>query len=150
NYVSFVRDNSLWIPSGPIDGTRLSLTAGLSSDFSNSRFDSFLLAGDLRNYLRLGRRATLASRFYGFYSDGDRPRRVNIGGSTGLRGYPNFGNMIGSRAWMTNHELRFPLLNRLVFGTPFGDLTFPEFQGALFGDLGRAWFGAGATRPTVG
>src|SRR5690606_17132295 len=87
---------------------------------------------------------------YGFYSDGDRPRRVNIGGSTGLRGYPNFGNMIGSRAWMTNHELRFPLLNRLVFGTPFGDLTFPEFQGALFGDLGRAWFGAGATRPTVG
>ncbi|HEU4830005.1 MAG TPA: hypothetical protein VFT04_12495 [Gemmatimonadales bacterium] len=150
NYVSYVRDNSLWIPSGPIDGTRLALTAGLSSDFSNARFDSFLLSGDLRSYLRLGRRSTFASRLYGFYSGGDRPRRVNIGGSVGLRGYPNFGHIIGSRAWMANHELRFPLLNRLVFGTPFGDVVFPEFQGAFFGDVGRAWFGSGSTRPTIG
>ncbi|HEX6643982.1 MAG TPA: hypothetical protein VF037_04855, partial [Gemmatimonadales bacterium] len=150
NYVSYVRDNSLWIPSGPIDGTRLSVTAGLSSDFSNARFDSFLLTGDLRRYFRLGRRSTFASRLYGFYSGGDRPRRVNLGGSVGLRGFPNFGRILGSRAWMANHEIRFPLLNRLVFGTPFGDVVFPEFQGALFGDVGRAWFGSGSSRPTIG
>ncbi|HEU5049447.1 MAG TPA: hypothetical protein VFU00_03920, partial [Gemmatimonadales bacterium] len=150
NYVSYVRDNSLWIPSGPIDGLRFSLTAGVSSDFSNARHDSFLFAGDLRRYFRLGRRSTFASRLYGFYSGGDRPRRVNIGGSVGLRGYPNFGHIIGSHAWMANHEVRFPLLNRLVFGTPIGDITFPEFQGAFFADLGRAWFESGSSRPTIG
>ncbi len=33
HYLSYVHDNSLWIPSGPIDGTRFSITAGISNDF---------------------------------------------------------------------------------------------------------------------
>lgn len=150
NYVSFVRDNSLWVASGPIDGTRFSLTAGVASDFSNARFDSYLFSGDLRRYLRLGRRSALATRVFGFYSEGDRPRRVNIGGTVGLRGYPNFGTIVGSKAWMVNEELRFPLLNHLVFGTPLGDIVFPEIQAALFADIGRAWFEDGSGRPVVG
>jgi hypothetical protein len=150
NYVSFVRDNSLWVASGPIDGTRFAVTGGLASDFSNGRFDSFLLSGDLRRYLRWGRRSAIATRLFGFYSGGDRPRRVNIGGTVGLRGYPNYGNIVGSKAWMINNELRFPLLNRLVFGTALGDVAFPEFQGALFADVGRAWFESSSVRPTIG
>ncbi len=86
HYLSFVQDNSLWIPSGPIDGSRFSITAGISSDFTNSRFDSYLLSGDWRRYFRLGRHSTYAVRGYGFYSGGDRPRRINIGGTLGLRG----------------------------------------------------------------
>ena len=150
NYVSYVRDNSLWIASGPIDGLRFSATAGIASDFTNARFDSWLFSGDLRRYFRLGRSSALATRLFGFYSGGDRPRRVNIGGTVGLRGYPNYGNILGSKAWMVNNELRFPLLRHLTFGTPFGDLRFPEFQGALFADIGRAWFEASSERPTIG
>ncbi len=150
NYVSFVRDNSLWIASGPIDGFRLALTAGVASDFTNARFDNYLLSADMRRYFRLGRRVTYATRLFGFYSGGDRPRRLNIGGSGGLRGYPNFGHIIGAKTWMVNQELRFPLLNRLVLGTPAGDIVFPEFQGALFVDVGQAWLTNRDTRPMLG
>ena len=128
HYMSYVHDNSLWIPSGPIDGTRFSFTAGISSDFTNSRFDSYLLSGDWRRYFRLGRRSTYAVRTLGFYSGGDRPRRINIGGTLGLRGYPQFGHILGSHAFMLNQELRFPVLTHLTLGTPFGDLDSPRYR----------------------
>jgi hypothetical protein len=148
--LSFVHDNSLWVNSGPIDGGRLSITAGLSNDFTNSRFDSYLVSADWRRYLRLGRRSAWALRGYGFYSGGDRPRRTNIGGTLSLRGYPQFGYIVGSQALMANQEVRFPLLNRLTLGTPLGDLTFPEIQAALFTDLGKATFETSSDRATLG
>jgi len=150
HYLSYVHDNSLWIPSGPIDGTRFSLTAGISSDFSNSRFDSYLLSADWRRYFRMGRRSAYAVRTMGFYSGGDRPRRINIGGTLGLRGYPQFGYILGSHAFMLNQELRFPLLTHLTLGTPFGDVDFPEIQGGLFADVGKATFPSVAERDLLG
>ena len=41
---------------------------------------------------------------------------------------------------MLNQELRFPVLTHLTLGTPFGDLDFPEIQGGLFVDVGKATF----------
>jgi hypothetical protein len=150
HYLSFVHDNSLWIPSGPIDGGRFSITAGISSDFTNSRFDSYLLSGDWRRYLRLGRHSTYAVRGYGFYSGGDRPRRTNIGGTLGLRGYPEFGYIVGTRAYMLNQEVRFPLLTHLTLGTPFGDVDFPEIQAGLFADVGKALLHEDSNRALLG
>jgi hypothetical protein len=150
HYLSYVHDNSLWINSGPIDGGRLSLTAGLSNDFTNSRFDSYVVSADWRRYLRLGSRSTWALRGYGFYSGGDRPRRTNIGGTLALRGYPQFGYIVGSQAYMANQEVRFPLLTHLTLGTPLGDLDFPEIQGALFTDVGKATFESSPDRAVLG
>ncbi len=150
HYLSYVRDNSLWIPSGPIDGGRLAITAGVSSDFSNSRFDSYLVSGDWRHYFRMGQRSTWALRGYGFYSAGDRPRRVNLGGTLGLRGYPQFGYIVGSEAFMFNQEIRIPLLTHLTLGTPLGDLDFPEIQAGLFTDLGQAKFSTSPGRALLG
>jgi hypothetical protein len=150
HFLSYVHDNSLWVNSGPIDGGRFSLTAGLSNDFTNSRFDSYLVSADWRRYLRLGRRSTWALRAYGFYSGGDRPRRTNLGGSLGLRGYPQFGYIVGSQAYMANQEIRFPLLTHLTLGTPFGDLGLPEIQGALFTDVGKATFETSSDRAVLG
>lgn len=150
NYVSYIQDNSLWLPSGPIDGGRFRITGGVSSDFSNSRFDSYLLNVDIRRYLRLGTRSAIAIRANGWYSGGDRPRRINIGGSLGLRGYPPYGRIVGSRAFLLNQELRFPLLSYLTFGTPLGAVTFPELQGAFFFDLGKAWFREPSDRALLG
>ena len=150
HYLSYVRDNALWIPSGPIDGGRFAVTAGVSSDFSNSRFDSYLISGDWRQYLRLGRRSAWALRAYGFYSGGDRPRRINIGGTLGLRGYPQFGYIVGSEAFMFNQEVRVPLLTHLTLGTPFGDVDFPEIQGGLFTDVGQARFSTTTDRALLG
>ena len=150
NYLSYIHDNSLWVPSGPIDGGRFRLTGGVSSDFSNSRFDSYLVNVDVRRYLRLGTRSTYAVRANGWYSGGDRPRRINIGGSLGLRGYPPYGRIVGSRAFLLNQEIRFPLLRYLTFGTPVGAVTFPELQGAFFFDVGKAWFREPSDRALLG
>jgi WD40-like Beta Propeller Repeat len=148
--LSYVHDNSLWVNSGPIDGRRLSITVGLSNDFSNSRFDSYLVTADLRRYFRLGRRTAWALRGYGFYSGGDRPRRTNIGGTVALRGYPQFGYIVGSEAFMANQEVRFPLLTHLTLGTPLGDLDLPEIQGAFFTDVGKATFETSPNRAVIG
>jgi hypothetical protein len=150
HFLSYVHDNALWISSGPIDGSRFSVTAGVSSDFTNSRFDSYLVTGDYRRYFRFGQRTAWAIRGYGFYSGGDRPRRTNIGGTFGLRGYPLIGYIVGSQAYMFNQELRIPLLTHLTLGTPFGDLDLPEIQGGFFTDVGKATFETTPGRATLG
>jgi hypothetical protein len=150
HFVSYVHDNALWISSGPIDGSRFSVTTGLSSDFTNSRFDSYLITGDYRRYFRFGQRTAWAIRGYGFYSGGDRPRRTNIGGTFGMRGYPLIGYIVGSQAYMFNQELRLPLLTHLTLGTPFGDLDLPEIQGGFFTDIGKATFETTPGRATLG
>ncbi len=150
HFASYVHDNALWLSSGPIDGSRFSITLGASSDFSNSRFDSYLVSADWRRYFRIGRRVAWALRGYGFYSGGDRPRRTNIGGSLALRGYPLFGYIVGSQAFLFNQELRFPTLRHLTIGFPFGDLNLPEIQGAIFTDVGKATFETSPGRATLG
>mgnify|MGYP001388036329 CR=1 FL=1 len=136
--IAYIHDNALWTATGPIAGHFLAMTTGVSSDISNARFDSYTSALDARQYLRLGRKSAFAVRGFGFYSGGDRPGRVNIGGTLGLRGYPDYGYLLGSQAWMFNGELRFPLLDYFTLGTPVGAARFPEVQGAFFGDVGQA------------
>jgi hypothetical protein len=139
NYLSYVKDNALWHATGPIDGERINLTGGLVNDITHGRFDSYVLAADLRKYVRTSLRTAVAVRAVGYHSGGERPRRVNIGGSWGLRGYPQFGRVAGSSAWMVNVEWRFPITNFLSIGFPFGTLRFPGVEGAVFADGGRAW-----------
>jgi hypothetical protein len=57
---------------------------------------------------------------------------------------------VGTRAYMLNQELRFPLLTYLTLGTPFGDVTFPEIQGGLFADVGKALLHSDSNRALLG
>ena len=139
NYLSLVRDNSLWIDTGPIDGGFSQITTGVVTDLQNARLDSWLVAADLRRYLRTGLYTAFAARAFAFYAGGERPERVTIGGSWALRGYPEYSYLAGDRALMANLEWRFPLTNYLSIGSPLGEIRFPGVQGALFTDLGRAW-----------
>src|SRR6266516_3195761 len=139
NYLTYVKDNTLWLSTGPIDGERYHLTGGPVNDLSHGRFDSWLVSADVRKYLRTSLHSALALRVLGYTSGGERPRRVNIGGSWALRGYPQYGYVAGTRAWLLNVEYRFPILDFLTIGFPFGAARFPGVQGALFLDYGRAW-----------
>lgn len=151
NFLSFVQDNSLWLATGPIDGERYHLTGGLVNDVTHGRFDAYVVAADLRKYVRTSSHSALALRVLGYHAGGERPRRINIGGSWGLRGYPNFSYVGGSNAWLVNTEWRFPITDFLSIGFPFGVLRFPGVQGALFADLGRAWIrDNGAERGVLG
>lgn len=150
NYLTYVMDNSLWLETGPIDGQRYSLTAGLVNDVNHGRFDAFVFSGDARRYFRTSRRSAVAVRALGYWTGGERPRLINIGGSWGLRGYPYFGYVSGTRAWLVSAEWRFPIADYLTFGFPFGAAQFPGVQGAVFTDLGRAWTPTLTQRGTLG
>ncbi len=150
NYLSYIKDNTLWLATGPIDGERLNFTGGLASDISHGRFDTWVVTGDWRRYFRTSLRSAVALRGLGYYAGGDRSRPINIGGPWALRGYPIYGYVAGTRAWLVNTEWRFPITEFLSIGFPFGVARFPGVQGALFTDLGRAWSATSAQRGTLG
>jgi hypothetical protein len=152
NYISYVKDNTLWLPTGPIDGERYNLTAGLVSCFAcetpsgvtgrtvrrSAVGESFVLSADYRRYFRTSLYTAFAVRGLLFYSGGAIPGRVVLGGTNQLRGYPRF-SLAGSRVWLLNQEWRFPLLDGWSLAFPFGVLRMPGIQGALFTDLGSSW-----------
>src|SRR2546428_2449859 len=90
NFFSYVEDNTLWLSTGPIDGRRMNLTAGLVNDVTHGRFDTWLAALDYRRYFRTSLRSAVAVRLIGYYAGRARPHPANIGGSSCLRGPPPF------------------------------------------------------------
>ncbi|MFH2055456.1 MAG: hypothetical protein ABIJ61_05815 [bacterium] len=138
NYVSYVHDNSLWDVSGPIDGQRYNLTVGLTTDFYSGRIFNRLAYVDFRNYLRLGKYSAFATRLFGFTSAGDEPQRIYLGGSWSLRGYDRK-EFYARNVILISNELRFPLIDALYIGFPFGRVGFRAIRGALFVDAGSGW-----------
>lgn len=138
NGITFVHDNSLWGPSGPLDGSRLKITFAYTSDiqFSNANYYSFIF--DYRYYLRITLRSAYAMRYWLFYNDGKEARRFFMGGSWDLRGYPRW-SLRGQKLWLTSHELRFPFIDQVSVKFPFVGITLVGFRGALFFDAGNAW-----------
>jgi len=86
NSISFTHDNSLWGPSGPLDGSRFNATVGYTTDiqFSNANYYSVIF--DYRQYFRIAERSAYAARFWLFFNDGKEARRFFMGGSWDLRG----------------------------------------------------------------
>lgn len=136
--LSWVKDNSIWELSGPIDGSRYNFTVGVTSDVSSFKLFSRSYSGDLRKYFRLGRASAFAVRLAGFSSTGEEPQRVYLGGSWSLRGWDRRA-FYGRHMVLASNELRFPLINRLVVGFPFGNVGLEGIRGALFFDVGNAW-----------
>lgn len=152
NLLSYVKDNTLWIATGPIDGERLNLTAGFATCFgcrlpASPDFDPgdraalaehYLFAADYRRYIRTSQFSAYALRAYAFLSDGAIPGRIVLGGPTRLRGYPR-SSLAGSRVWLVNQEWRFPILREGAARLPFGLGRSPGLQGAIFVDAGSSW-----------
>lgn len=138
NSISFVHDNSLWGPTGPLDGSRFIATLGYTTDVQYSNVDYYTLIADYRYYLRLSQRTAFASRYEVLYNDGEEARRFFMGGSWDLRGYPRW-SLRGKKIWLTSQELRFPFIDQLGVRFPFGGLGLGAVRGALFFDAGNAW-----------
>ncbi len=153
NYISYVKDNALWAWTGPLDGERLNLTLGYTTDISNSNINYYSLFFDYRKYLRIAAPTTLALRGQFFMNEGKQPRRFFMGGSWSLRGWP-LNSIRGSKMWQANAELRFPLLNIVALRFPLGiSLDFPGIRGGIFFDAGNAWDGRDTydfTRGSIG
>jgi hypothetical protein len=135
---SFISDNSLWGPSGPLDGNRMKLTLAYTTDVQHSNVNYYTILADYRHYLRLSTRSALASRVNVWYNDGKEARRFFMGGSWDLRGWPRW-SIRGQKLWLTSQELRFPFIDQLGIRFPFGGVSFGSIRGALFADAGGAW-----------
>lgn len=79
NSISYVIDNSLWGPTGPLDGVTGRLLLGYTSDVKYSNVDFFTVIADYRTYLRIGYTTALAFRGAVFYNDGKEARRYFMG-----------------------------------------------------------------------
>lgn len=138
NSLSFVWDNSLWGPTGPLDGNRMKLTLAYTTDIQYSNVNYYTIIADYRMYNRLSTRSSLASRAHIWFNEGKEARRFFMGGSWDLRGWPRW-QIRGTKLWLTSHELRFPFIDELGVRFPFGGITLGSFRGAIFVDAGSAW-----------
>jgi outer membrane protein assembly factor BamA len=139
NSLSYVKDNSIWGPTGPLDGNRLNVTLSYTSDIQFSNVNYYTLILDYRRYFRLSRTVALAMRMEYLMNEGREARRWVMGGSWDLRGYDRL-SIRGKRLWLSNLELRFPLINLFALHFPMGiNFDFPYIRGAVFIDAGNAW-----------
>ncbi|MCI0532296.1 MAG: BamA/TamA family outer membrane protein, partial [candidate division Zixibacteria bacterium] len=105
---------------------------------NNSRLNNGIFLLDIRKYFRLSRNSSLAARVLGYTSRGVEPQRFYLGGSWSLRGFDRRA-FYGKNLTLTNLEYRFPLINDLYIGFPWGKFGFKSIRGALFFDTGKAW-----------
>lgn len=138
NSVSYVMDNSIWGPSGPLDGIRARLLLGYTSDIKYSNVNYFTVIADYRHYFRLGLRSAIAFRSALFYNEGKESRRYFMGGSWDLRGWPRW-SIRGEKLWISSLEFRYPLIDHLRIQFPFFGLSFFSIRAATFFDAGGAW-----------
>ncbi len=138
NFLGYTVDNSLWGPSGPLDGSRASLALGYTMDARRSQQNYYTVIADYRHYYRLTLRSAYAFRTMVQWNDGKNPQNFLLGGSWDLRGYPRW-SIPGTRFFVINNELRFPFVDALDIKLPFGGFGLRSVRGAVFLDLGSAW-----------
>ncbi len=138
NYISFVHDNSIWVPTGPLDGWRARVTFGPTFDFKRSDIHNYIGLLDFRYYWRLHPKLTYAQRVMAAANEGRDIRRYYIGGSWGLRGY-RITEIYGRRYILLNQELRFPFAKSLMLNFGTQKIGFAPLRGAVFFDAGNAW-----------
>jgi len=141
NFISLVKDNSLWSATGPIDGNRYNLVLGNTVDIQHSNVNFYTVIVDYRHYLRITNRMALASRWLVSFNIGKETVKFYMGGSWDLRGY-RYWSIWGEKMVLISEELRFPFIDRLAIRFPFGGVGFSSIRGAAFVDNGNAWDGA--------
>jgi len=138
HYVSFVKDTSLWNSVGPIDGSRYNLTVSQTGDLTRQEFQYYLFSCDLRRYVRISQQSCYALRLIFRASGGPDVLPLAMGGSLSMRGY-KYRDFMGTKLFIFNQELRFPILKEMVIDTPIGKANLGSFHGAFFFDIGEAW-----------
>lgn len=151
NSISYIKDNAIWGPTGPLDGSRLNLTLSYTTDIQFGNVNYFTAIFDYRRYFRLSKTVAVGTRFEFLLNQGEEARRWSIGGSWDLRGWPRFG-LHGRKAFVASTELRFPLVDLVNIRFPLGlNFVFPYIRGAAFFDVGNAWDDIyGETKGSIG
>ncbi len=131
--IGLVADNTLYGSTGPINGGRSRYT--VEHAMGGVTYTTAIY--DWRRYTNLARRFTLAQRILGGGSFGQDPQYFRFGGAFTYRGL-DYGDLVGTRAFIGNLEFRFPLIEQLRTGFPL-TLSLGGVNGVLFLDGASAW-----------
>lgn len=132
---TFTGDSAVFKSFGPVAGRRYRVTSTYGYDLDAGGTLSQDNVVDFRQYLQVSSRSLLAFRAFGAASTGSFPNFYYFGGMDTLRGY-DFRSLYGNRAFYTNLEYRFPLIDYLVMP----GFTLSQIRGSIFVDLGGAHF----------
>ncbi|HNW59208.1 MAG TPA: BamA/TamA family outer membrane protein [bacterium] len=138
NFISYVQDNSLWGPTGPLDGSRMNFTLGTTVDVAHENVRFLTAIADYRRYFRISNQSAHALRIWAQINNGKESTPFYMGGSWDLRGY-RLWSLWGTKIAMVSNELRFPFIDRFMLKFPIGGVALSSIRGALFLDLGNAW-----------
>lgn len=148
-------DNTLWLPTGPVAGTRYRLSAGASVNASSlvnswqgsgsldnvgseGILHNYILYADFRHYFRFARRGTYAIRTSGFLSGGKVPTRISVSKLGGMAAFYPWHTPYGSRIFAIHQRLSIPFVDNISMTMPaLGRLAMGGIQGSLFIDA--AW-----------
>lgn len=135
--IRFVNDTTLWGYVGPIGGGRSSLVVSKAWELDQHDFEFLTVIADVRRYVRIGARHSLALRFVGARSGQKNAQNFYMGGVNTLRGYGDF-DFSGTNMALLSLELRHPFIDRLDIASPI-PLSLRGLRGVMFIDLGAAW-----------
>ncbi|MCH8027305.1 MAG: PD40 domain-containing protein [candidate division Zixibacteria bacterium] len=164
--ISWIFDNIVWGITGPLNGRRLRLDFEASVNLFNSGdIEFYATEFDYRKYWHFGSGYSFAFRMSGAASFGSTPKHYFLGGTTNwignrtldarvyevenlyfadvvtpLRGVPYY-EISGDRYGLVNLEFRFPMIDYFAMRFPLR-MTIARVQGAMFFDIGSAWFGS--------
>jgi hypothetical protein len=162
---AYVFDNVLWGYTAPMNGRRIKFMVDAGRDFFGTNEISFHSASlDYRRYWHLASTVSMAFRASGGASFGPTPKQYFLGGTTNwigsrtlnanvyevenlyfadvitpLRGQQYYG-ISGDRYGLVNWEMRFPLIQYFAMKYPL-PIVLSNITGAIFTDIGAAWFG---------
>lgn len=171
---TYVRDVTIPGFLTPQKGHRLALAVSGSPKISNDFLGFFTVSGDIRQYVSLGQRYTLAFRVSGASSFGPNPQQFLLGGmgnwinfrigrrlssdelsnlfftlpAMPMRGHA-YNAGIGDKFALANFEFRFPLFAAIIPG-PIPLFPLFNIQGAAFVDVGSTWTGASHNDTLIG
>jgi len=131
-----VNDTTLWGMVGPVSGGRSSLSLSKAWETDGS-FEYLTAIADVRRYVRMGARHTLALKVVGARSTQRDAQNFYMGGVNSLRGYDDF-EFSGTNLALVNVELRAPFIDRLEIASPI-PFALWGVRGVAFFDAGAAW-----------
>ncbi|MFH1011129.1 MAG: hypothetical protein V1784_07845 [bacterium] len=169
--IAYIHDTILWGLTGPANGSRYHVSYAFAPALQTTSSPNpwgasfYIVKGDFRHYMRLGREYTWAARITGGFSGGEKPQLFFLGGVWNwinrdyeadlpisdiddfyfasfvipFRGGKYFERR-GTRFFLTNQEFRFPMVRQLKLGWPL-PLELSSVQGTMYTDIGTTWEG---------
>jgi len=131
-----VNDTTLWGTVGPMSGGRSSVSLQRAWE-TGGDFAYLTAIADVRRYMRIGSRHSLAVKLVGARSSARNAQNFYMGGVNSLRGYDDF-EFRGRNLALASLEFRYPFIDHLQIASPL-PLSLWGLRGVMFFDAGAAW-----------